>query len=227
MDSRLYALLDLPVGGEAAVGEKSFVATQALISEPDQGNMNEMLAPRGMINFADLAATGVVQPGSLVRYRYLFAGTEEQLARFEQWLEPQLEEGQRWQDVRDGQPAMAATLKRAEGFLLLAASLGVALAGAAIALAARRYGDRNTDNVAIMKALGASRTQVLSHSIVRGGDFSRWICRLWFAMGIVCKLERIYFSRYSRRKLASAYCRCSHGFRLHSRVCDAAGVCLE
>ncbi|MBW2939387.1 ABC transporter permease [Zhongshania aquimaris] len=167
MDSRLYALLDLPVGGEAAVGEKSFVATQALISEPDQGNMNEMLAPRGMINFADLAATGVVQPGSLVQYRYLFAGTEEQLARFEQWLEPQLEEGQRWQDVRDGQPAMAATLKRAEGFLLLAASLGVALAGAAIALAARRYGERNTDNVAIMKALGASRRQVLSHYVTQ------------------------------------------------------------
>tara|TARA_R110001592_G_scaffold50620_8_gene156484 strand:+ start:15355 stop:17850 length:2496 start_codon:yes stop_codon:yes gene_type:complete len=163
MDSRLFALLDLNVGDTAGIGDAEFTASQALISEPDQGNMNEMLAPRGLINYADLAATDVVQPGSLVRYRYLFAGTEQALQGFAQWLSPQLDEGQSWQDVRDGQPAMAATLQRAEGYLLLAASLGVALAGAAISLAARRYGERNTDNVAIMKALGASRRQVLSH----------------------------------------------------------------
>lgn len=163
LDSRLFALLDIDIGGQASVGEADFTASQALISEPDQGGMNEMLAPRGIINFADLAATGVVQPGSLVRYRYLFAGSSEQLDAYEQWLSSRLDDGQRWQDVRDGQPAMAATLQRAEGYLLLAASLGVALAGAAIALAARRYGERNTDSVAIMKALGASRRQVLAH----------------------------------------------------------------
>lgn len=163
MDSRLFALLNLEVGESADVGDKQFLASHALISEPDQGNMNEMLAPRALINFADLAETGVVQPGSLVRYRYLFAGSEEVLEAYAQWLAPKLADGQRWQDVRDGQPAMATTLKRAEGYLLLAASLGVALAGAAIALAARRYGERNTDSVAIMKALGASRRQVLLH----------------------------------------------------------------
>ncbi|WP_269619053.1 ABC transporter permease [Zhongshania sp. BJYM1] len=163
LDSRLYALLNLQIGDTAAVGDKEFTAGRALISEPDQGGMNDMLAPRGMINYADLAATDVVQPGSLVTYRYLFAGTEQQLESYEVWLRPRLEDGQRWQGVRDGQPAMATTIKRAEGYLLLAASLGVALAGAAIALAARRYGERNTDNVAIMKALGASRKQVLIH----------------------------------------------------------------
>ncbi|MBQ0760212.1 MAG: FtsX-like permease family protein [Zhongshania sp.] len=169
LDSRLFALLNLTVGGGAEIGDQKFTASQALISEPDQGNMNEMLAPRGMINYADLAATDVVQPGSLVSYRYLFAGDESQLDAYAQWLMPHLDEGQRWQGVRDGQPAMAATLKRAEGYLLLAASLGVALAGAAIALAARRYGERNTDNVAVMKALGASRRQVLTHYGVQLG----------------------------------------------------------
>ncbi|MDF1693430.1 MAG: FtsX-like permease family protein [Zhongshania sp.] len=167
LDSRLLALLDLTTGGEAGVGEADFTVSRALISEPDRGNMNEMLAPRAMINLADLAATKVVQPGSLVRYRYLFAGSEAQLADYENWLTPLLEAGQRWEDVRDGQPAMATTLKRAEGYLLLAASLGVALAGAAIALAARRYGQRNSDNVAVMKTLGARRRQILHHYLAQ------------------------------------------------------------
>lgn len=161
LDSRLIALLDLTIGDTVGLGEASFTLSRALLSEPDRGGMNEMLAPRAMINISDLAATEVVQPGSLVRYRYLFAGETEQLDAYAGWLAPHLNGGQRWEDLRDGQPALAKTLKRAEGYLLLAASLGVALAGAAIALAARRYGDRNTDNVAVMKALGAQRRQIL------------------------------------------------------------------
>ncbi len=161
LDSRLMALLNLALGDEVSLGEANFRLSRALLSEPDRGGMNDMLAPRAMINIRDLAATEVVQPGSLVRYRYLFAGNTEQLDAYGAWLAPHLIEGQRWEDLRDGQPALANTLKRAEGYLLLAASLGVALAGAAIALAARRYGDRNTDNVAVMKALGAQRRQIL------------------------------------------------------------------
>jgi putative ABC transport system permease protein len=161
LDSRLMALLNLALGDEVSLGEANFRLCRALLSEPDRGGMNDMLAPRAMINIRDLAATEVVQPGSLVRYRYLFAGNTEQLDAYAAWLAPHLIEGQRWEDLRDGQPALANTLKRAEGYLLLAASLGVALAGAAIALAARRYGDRNTDNVAVMKALGAPRRQIL------------------------------------------------------------------
>ncbi|GAA4083684.1 ABC transporter permease [Zhongshania borealis] len=161
LDSRLMALLNLNIGDIAALGEAQFTVGRALISEPDRGGMNEMLAPRALINISDLAATEVVQPGSLVRYRYLFAASEAQLDNYAAWLTPQLNAGQRWEDLRDGQPALAKTLKRAEGYLLLAASLGVALAGAAIALAARRYGERNTDNVAVMKALGARRRQIL------------------------------------------------------------------
>jgi len=161
LDSRLMALLNLALGDEVSLGEANFRLSRALLSEPDRGGMNDMLAPRAMINIRDLAATEVVQPGSLVRYRYLFAGNTEQLDAYGAWLAPHLIEGQRWEDLRDGQPALANTLKRAEGYLLLAASLGVALAGAAIALAARRYGDRNTDNVAVMKALGAQRLQIL------------------------------------------------------------------
>jgi putative ABC transport system permease protein len=163
LDSRLLALMEADIDSDLGLGDSQFNAEFALLSEPDRGNMNEMLAPRALINLADLDAAGVVQPGSLVDYRYLFTGDARQLDDYARWLTPQLALGQKWQDVRDGQPAMATTLRRAEGYLLLAASLGVALAGAAVALAARRYGERNSDNVAVMKTLGAVRRQILAH----------------------------------------------------------------
>ncbi len=54
------------------------------------------MAPRLMMNMADVAKTGAVQPGSRVAWRYKFAGDAEQLANYEQWLLPKLGPEHRW-----------------------------------------------------------------------------------------------------------------------------------
>lgn len=161
LDSRLFSLLAITPGMKIELGELSLTASKVLISEPDQGGMSGLFAARALMNQKDVAATEVVQPGSRVSYRYLFSGDAEALEAYQQWLQPQLLPAHKWLDVRDGQPALAETLSRAEGYLLLAASLGVALAGVAVALAARRFGERHVDQVAVMKALGASRRYIL------------------------------------------------------------------
>jgi putative ABC transport system permease protein len=101
-----------------------------------------------------------VQVGSRVEYRQLFAGEAEVVAAFADWLKPQLADGQSLLDVNQGQPGIGSALQRAESFLLLAGSLAVVLAGVAIALAARRFSERHTDYVAIMKSLGATSAAV-------------------------------------------------------------------
>ncbi len=160
LDSRLFPLLDVTVGDRVEIGEASFRVSAAAGSEPDQGVSFFDYGPRVLMHIDDIPATGVVQPGSRVRYRQLYAGETSQLEDFVGWLEPQLEAGQRLRGVSDGQPSVGSALERAERFLLLAGSLAVVLAGVAVALAARRFSERHWDYVAILKSLGASSGRI-------------------------------------------------------------------
>ncbi len=160
LESRLFALLDVAIGDRVAIGEASFTVAAAARTEPDQAATFSGYGPRVLMHYDDIPATKVVQPGSRVEYRQLFAAPEAALEEFRQWLQPQLGDGQRLLTVTEGQPGIGNALSRAERFLLLAGSLGVVLAGVAIALAARRFSERHNDYVAIMKSLGATSGRV-------------------------------------------------------------------
>ncbi|HBM83302.1 MAG TPA: ABC transporter permease, partial [Halieaceae bacterium] len=177
LDSRLFPLLDIAIGDTVAVGEAEFRVVAAARTEPDQGGSFLGLGPRVLMHYADIAATAVVQPGSRVEYRQLYAGEPAAVESFERWLQPQLGEGQRLLDVNEGQPGLGEALERAESFLLLAGSLGVVLAGVAIALAARRFSERHNDYVAIMKSLGAT-----------SGSITRLYGRSLFLLGLLATL---------------------------------------
>jgi putative ABC transport system permease protein len=156
LESRLFPLLDVAIGDRVAIGEAEFVVTAAARTEPDQAASFSGYGPRVLMHYNDIPATGIVQPGSRVEYRQLYAGPAEAMTEFQGWLKLQLEDGQTLLDVNEGQPGIGSALNRAERFLLLAGSLAVVLAGVAIALAARRFSERHNDYVAIMKSLGAT-----------------------------------------------------------------------
>lgn len=162
VDSRLLPLLDMTIGDSLHIGETRLRVARALITEPDRGSMFSGLGPRVMMSTLDLAATGIIQPGSRVQYRYLFSGRTADLVGFAHWLDPQLEPGYRWEQLDQSRPRLSRSLQRAEQFLMLAGAIGVGLAGIAIALAASRYSERHYDYVAIMKSLGASRQRIIA-----------------------------------------------------------------
>ncbi len=74
VNARLLRLLDVEVGDRVGVGEVRLRITGVLVRSPDAGFDLAALAPRVMMHHADVEAAGVVQPGSRVTYRDLYAG---------------------------------------------------------------------------------------------------------------------------------------------------------
>ncbi|ADO49543.1 putative ABC transporter permease subunit YbbP [[Enterobacter] lignolyticus] len=157
---RLMALLNLKTGDTIDVGDTTLRIAGAVIQEPDSGFNPFQMAPRLMMNVADVAKTGAVQPGSRVSWRYKFGGTPEALAAYEAWLLPQLSPEQRWIGLNQDEGALGKSLERSQQFLLLSALLTLLLAVAAVAVAMGHYCRSRYDLVAILKTLGAGRAQL-------------------------------------------------------------------
>lgn len=161
VDARLAQALDVRVGDTLQVGERTLRVAAILMLEPDRGINFFALAPRLMMNLADLDSTGLVQFGSRVTYRLLFAGPPAALERLRRSAEAGLGRGERIEDAANARPEMRQALERAQKFLGLAALLTVVLAAVAIALATRRYVQRHLDPCAVMRCLGATQATLL------------------------------------------------------------------
>lgn len=81
--SRLMALLNLKAGDSIDVGDATLKIAGEVVQEPDSGFNPFQLAPRLLMNTADVPATHAVQPGSRVTWRYKFGGTPAQLDGYE------------------------------------------------------------------------------------------------------------------------------------------------
>lgn len=164
VESRVLPALNASIGDTVYVGEASLRVTRVIVQEPDrqQGGMMDNAGPRLMLNTADVPATQVIQVGSRVNYRYLFAGDEAELVDYEEWVDALAAGEFRMSDVREESAEVADALNKAESFLLLGSLFAVLLAGVAIALTARRYSERHFDYVAILKTLGCTSGQIMS-----------------------------------------------------------------
>lgn len=161
VEPRLLVALGLAMGDSIDVGMKSLRISRVLTYEPDRANNFYSLTPRVLINFDDLQATGVIQPGSRVTYRDLWRGEAETLSRYRQTVEPTLAANQGLRDTRDGNRQIGGALGKAERYLNMASLVAVLLAGVAVALSASRYAARRLDASALLRCLGLSRRQAL------------------------------------------------------------------
>ncbi|NVK23566.1 MAG: FtsX-like permease family protein [Gammaproteobacteria bacterium] len=145
---------------EIEIGELTIKVTGIIAVEPDAPFEIFNSGTRVIMNKLDVDATNVIQPGSRISYRDLFAGDADTLDSFVEWVTPQLKPNQKIRDIKDGATGISRALTRAESFLMLAGVLGVLLAATAVAVATRLYAQRHFDSIAIFKTLGASLAQV-------------------------------------------------------------------
>jgi putative ABC transport system permease protein len=161
LEERLVSALGTVPGASLRLGAAQLKVDAILTLEPERGANFFNIAPRLIMNAADLPATNLVQPGSRIWYYLYAAGEPAPVADFEKWVRARLARGQRVDNLESGRPEVRASIERAQRFLGLTALLAAILAGVAIALGTRRYVERHLDGCAVMRCFGATQARLL------------------------------------------------------------------
>lgn len=161
IEPSLAKKLDLKLGDEVSVGDSQLKVAALLLQEPSRGGDMFNIAPRLLMNSADVAATGLIQFGSRVKYQLLVASPDTpSIVQFSDWLKPQLARGERVDDIRSARPEMRSALDKAQQFLGIASMVGVILAMVAMLLASIPYVQKSLDTYALMRCFGATKALI-------------------------------------------------------------------
>jgi putative ABC transport system permease protein len=167
-DPTLLARFGIKPGATLTVGNATFVLRAALTSEPDKLAGGIGFGPRLMISEDALRATGLIQPGSLVRWTYRVRlpdsdSSDAAANRVVDQARAQLPEAG-W-DVhtrRNASPQLERNVDRFTQFLTIVGLTALLVGGVGVGNAVKSHLDRRRDTIATMKALGASGARVFA-----------------------------------------------------------------
>ena len=157
----MLAALGIGVGDTLELAGRPLRVDGEIVRQPDGGQMFS-LAPRLIAAIADAESGGLLAVGSRARHKLMVAGTPDALEQFQSFAKPKLADGAQLVTVGEAQQNLRTAFERGEAFLRLAALLSALLSGIAVALAAQRYARRKIDEVALLRALGLGKRDVLA-----------------------------------------------------------------
>ncbi|MCB1413082.1 MAG: ABC transporter permease [Xanthobacteraceae bacterium] len=166
-DPTLLARLDLKTGDRVTVGDATFEIRSALKAEPDKLAGGIGFGPRFLVSEAALRATGLLQPGSLVRWIYrlrLPDGTPDRAANgvIDAARATLPDAGWQIRSRDNASPRLARSISRFTQFLTLVGLTALLVGGVGVANAVKSHVDRRRDIIAVFKALGAGGRRVFA-----------------------------------------------------------------
>ncbi|MFT4635293.1 MAG: putative ABC transport system permease protein [Chitinophagales bacterium] len=175
VEARLFNLLNIKIGDTLEVGYLNLTVTNLIVNEPDRGTGFAAAGARVMISIDDLPASQLVRPGSRIGYRFLMSGDDRSIEQYKAWYQKREDGLKNSSDLKhfrlvtpeNAEEQLADAMQRGRAFLLLSGTIGVLLAGIAMALASQRYASRLTDQVALMKAWGQSTRTIRRSQFIR------------------------------------------------------------
>jgi putative ABC transport system permease protein len=138
------------------------------VSEPDKIGTGVGFGPRLLMSQEALRATGLLQPGSLVRWTYRLilpanVTADADLARIEGEVKRAFPEaGWGIRSRVNADPRFARNIERFTQFLTLVGLTALLVGGVGVANAVRGFVDRKRDSIATLKSLGAPAGQVVA-----------------------------------------------------------------
>lgn len=168
VDPALLARLNIERGARVTIGAAQIELRAVLKSEPDKLAGGIGFGPRLLISEAALRATGLIQPGSLVRWHYRVAlpnaGTDERITNaLVASAESKLPDaGWEVRTRANASPALGRNIERFTQYLTLVGLTALLVGGVAVANAVKHYLDRRREVIATLKSLGATGTRVFA-----------------------------------------------------------------
>jgi putative ABC transport system permease protein len=167
-DATLLARLDLKIGDKVGIGDATFQIRSVVDAEPDKLAGGIGLGPRFLVGEPALRATGLLQPGSLVRWIYRVKLPDQ--ARDDRAMNALIDDARTaapeagW-EVRsraNASPQLERTITRFTQFLTLVGLAALLVGGVGVANAVKSHIDRRLDVIAAFKALGATGRDVFA-----------------------------------------------------------------
>ncbi|MEX0744214.1 MAG: FtsX-like permease family protein [Phycisphaeraceae bacterium] len=173
VDPILLERLGLKVGDKIVLGSEEIAIAGTITSVPDGIADRLTYGPRILISQAALEKSGLVKPGTLIRWRYALKLDEaqsadpEELEALRMRIAAELPEaGFTVADRRDPSPQVSRTLERLRQFLTLIGLTALLVGGVGVANAVATFIDKRRKVIATMKSVGATSRMVLAIFLV-------------------------------------------------------------
>ena len=166
-DPLLFARLNVKTGDVVTIGERRFQLRAELVSEPDKLAGGVGFGPRLLMSEAGLRTSGLLQPGSLVRWSYRISLPGEPSESVVQTIisDAKARFPEAGWDIRsrmNASPQFARQIDRFTQFLTLIGLTALMVGGVGVANAAQAFVDRKRADLATLKSLGATGGFVFS-----------------------------------------------------------------
>ncbi len=156
----LLERLGLMVGDTVRLGRSDVVIRGVVEHEPDGISGRLSYGPRVLVGLKTLMATGLVQPGTLIRWRYAInlptADGDTLQALKASATEVLPEAGFLYADRRDPSPRVTRVLDWLRQFLTLIGLTSLLIGGVGVANAVATFIDRRRKVIGVMRSLGAT-----------------------------------------------------------------------
>ena len=159
----LLAQLGIAVGDDLLIGTQAFEVRGIIATEPGADLGMFSLGPRILIDYADLASTGLLGFGSQASYEMLLGVPDEALNGLTRELDDEFaNEFVRVRSYRRSEDRMGENLARAENYLSLVGLVVLILGGIGVSSVTRVFVQQKVKSIAILKCVGATSGQVLA-----------------------------------------------------------------
>jgi putative ABC transport system permease protein len=170
LEESVMVQFDVQAGDEVRIGNQIFEVAGALRRVPGEMAAVGLLAPRVYIPHDSLQATGLLQRGSLARYKAfieLEPGTDVEALITS--IRPQLRSFRLWAEtVERRKEELGRTLENVQAFFQLVGFIALLLGSIGVASAVHVYVKRKVGTAAVLRCLGASARQAFGIYLVQG-----------------------------------------------------------